>query len=80
MRNIISRVSDQLACSCGWAFNSTQVYNDRLCIDTDGSFPQLLFVEDTIHVLVHTEIFLIVTVMDVMVDHVVDNQPKHGMV
>ena len=41
----------------------------RLCIGTDGSFLQLLSVEDTIHVRMHIGIFEIVTVMDVMVDN-----------
>ena len=62
-------MSNLLVCGCGWAFDSTQVYNDHLCIGTDGSFLQLLSVEDTIHVRMHIGIFEIVTVMDVMVDN-----------
>jgi len=45
--NIIGHVRDQSSCGCCWAFGSTEAYNDRLCIATDGSFQQLLSVEDT---------------------------------
>ena len=45
--DVIGHIRDQSACGCSWVFGSTEAYNDRMCITSDGSFQQLLSVEDT---------------------------------
>jgi len=45
--NVIGHIRDQAACGSCWAFGSTEAFNDRLCIATDGSWQTLLSVQDT---------------------------------
>lgn len=45
--NVIGHVRDQANCGSCWAFGSTEAFNDRLCIASNGEFKALLSTQDT---------------------------------
>jgi cathepsin B len=46
--NVIGHIRDQANCGSCWAFSSTEAFNDRLCIASNGVFQQLLSPQDTV--------------------------------
>jgi len=44
---VIGHIRDQSDCGCCWAFASTESFNDRHCIATNGSKTELLSPQDT---------------------------------
>merc|ERR1712166_799907 len=47
MGTIIDPIRDQSNCGSCWAHGTTEAYNDRLCIKSDGAFTNQLSVSDT---------------------------------
>jgi len=45
--SIIDHIRDQSNCGSCWAHGTTEAYNDRLCIKSDGAFTNQLSVSDT---------------------------------
>ena len=45
---VIGVPRDQANCGSCWAFASTEAFNDRLCIATNGSFQKILSPQDTV--------------------------------
>jgi hypothetical protein len=45
----ISTIRNQGSCGSCWAFATTESFNDRLCIATNGKFQQLLSPQDTLN-------------------------------
>lgn len=45
--NVIGHIRDQSDCGSCWAFGSTEAFNDRMCIASNGTFQTLLSVQDT---------------------------------
>ena len=45
---VIGHIRDQAQCGSCWAFASTEAFNDRLCIASDGEFQTLLSPMDTV--------------------------------
>lgn len=43
----LSHIRDQADCGSCWAFGSTEAFNDRLCISTNGAFQKELSAQDT---------------------------------
>lgn len=47
-KDVIGSIRDQAHCGSCWAFASTEAFNDRLCIASNGAFQTLLSPQDTV--------------------------------